>query len=55
MCFAHLLKSKSADDPHVADMLLRGLQKLGYSTVILKGDQEHSLRALMNSVKNKFF
>ena len=52
--FAHLLKSKSADDPHAADMLLRDLEKLGYSTVILKGDQEHSLKALMHAVKNKF-
>ena len=44
----------SADDPHAADMLLRDLEKPCYPTVILKGDQEHSLRALMNSVKNKF-
>ena len=40
--FAHLLKSKSADDPHAADMLLRDLQKLGNSSVSLTGDQEHS-------------
>ncbi len=52
--FAHLLKSKSADDPHAADMLLRDLEKRGYSTVILRGDQEHSLKALMHAVKNKF-
>ena len=34
--FAHLLKSKAADDAHAADMLLRDLQKLGYTTIILK-------------------
>ena len=35
-------------------MLLRDLQNLGYSTVILKGDQEHSLKALMQAAKAKF-
>ena len=49
--FAHLLKSKAADDTHAADVLLQDLQKLGYSTVILKSDQEPSIKALMLAVK----
>ena len=52
--FAHLLKSKAADDTHAADVLLQDLQKLGYSTVILKSDQEPSIKALMLAVKRRF-
>ena len=51
--FAHLLKSKAADDAHAANMLLGDLKKLGYTTIILKSDQEPSIKALMLAVKKK--
>ena len=50
--FAHLL-NKAADDAHAADVLLQDLQKLGHSTVILKSDQEPSIKALMLAVKKR--
>ena len=48
------MKSEAADDAHAADVLLQDLQKLGYSTVILKSDQEPSIKALMLAVKKRF-
>ena len=52
--WAHPVPSKGVEDPHGSTKLLEDLNETGYKRVILKSDQEPSIRALCDSVKNGF-
>jgi len=52
--WAHPVPSKGVDNPFGAKQLLKDVESTGYKRVILKGDQEASVQALLQQVKNGF-
>jgi len=50
--FTHLVPAKGVEHYYPEEALLRDIKFLGYSKVTLKSDQEPSILALVNAVKN---
>lgn len=52
--FSHPVPSKGVDHPYGSTQLLKDLESTGYKRIALKGDQEPSIQALIQQVKNGF-
>jgi hypothetical protein len=52
--WAHPVPSKGLEHPHGSRCLLNDVRETGYKRLILKSDQEPSIRALCTEVKNGF-
>ena len=52
--WAHPVPAKGIENPFGAKQLLKDIESTGYKKVNLKGDQEPSIRAIMQQVKNGF-
>ena len=52
--FSHPVPSKGVDHPYGSTQLLKDLESTGYKRIALKGDQEASIQALIQQVKNGF-
>ena len=52
--WAHPVPAKGVENPFGARQLLKDVESTGYKRVILKGDQEPSVQALLQQVKNGF-
>lgn len=52
--WSHALPSKGVEHPHGSKCLLHALQETGYKRLILKSDQEPSIRALCRAASNAF-
>eukprot|EP00435_Cladocopium_sp_Y103_P027107 s1055_g6.t1 len=52
--WAHPVPAKGVENPFAARQLLKDVESTGYKRVILKGDQEPSVQALLQQVKNGF-
>ena len=50
--WAHPVPAKGIENPFGAKQLLKDIESTGYKKVNLKGDQEPSIRAIMQQVKN---
>ena len=51
---AHPVPSKGIAHPFGSKQLLKDVESLGYKKIILRGDQEPSIQALLGQVKNGF-
>ena len=52
--FSHLVPSKGVEHFYPEHALARDIRFLGYPSVVLKSDQERSIRAVAEAVKNSF-
>ena len=52
--WAHPVPAKGVENPFGAKQLLKDIESTGYKRVNLKGDQEASIRAIMQQAKNGF-